>query len=279
MTDTHGKATTSAPVWALLLGAAGAGGVAFLLVALLGEQVRAFALGVAGAPPRLMLPLALGNLAGTFLIWGVLRFAFRKAWKRNTTTPYVWLGILLWASVTISALALVRSVNLARIEADRAAAAVARLEQAAIDGAIAGFPDEADTALLQAAFREMQGWADPVRGVRDTVISRDPGGDWEAVCGQVSFKDGRWAGFVSHRTDGYRPRAALQQDGFDAAKAATCKPIVDKYVGVDGVDMKAYVADSTARGCTDIDIYYWEAWKTYCRGRLVIPKSSTSTVR
>jgi len=272
MTDTGTKSTPTAPVWALIIGAVVVGALAFLLVMLLDEQVSAFALGAEGARPRLMMPLAFGNLAIAFAVWGVLRVLFRKAWRRSNTGAYVWLGVLLWATLTISALALVRGVNLARIAAEQAVAAAERTEQAAIDATVAAFPAPADAQLLAAAFREMQIWADPIKGLRQTIISRDPKGQWQTVCGQVSFTDGRWAGYVSRSAEGYLPRATLQQDGFDAARARTCKPIVDKYVGVEGIDMKAYVAESTALGCMDIDVAYWEAWKAYCHGRTVKPK-------
>jgi hypothetical protein len=271
MTDTSTRSQPSAPpVWGLALGVIAAGATSYLLVRLLDTQVTAFALSAPGSQSRLMLPLALGELTATLVIWGALWAAFRHGLRRRRSTLYLWLGVMVWAAITISALGLYQRINLARIEDARQRVETARRELDLLTRAAARFGDAADEALVSTVFNEMRGWADTVRGVRNVVISRGPG-DREAVCGQVSFKDGQWAGFVTHRTDRGGLRAALQQDGFDEAKALSCKPIIEKYIGVSGVNLRAYVAESEKLGCTELDVYYWQTTKEFCRGRITTP--------
>ncbi len=271
MTDSATPGRGAAPIWALLVGVVIVAACAYLLVLLLSDQVRAFALGAAGGPSRLMLPLAFGNLLAVLLVWGALWVAFLSSWRRRQSALYVWLGVLVWASMAASAAALIGGVNGARVQAQRLAAEIEQREASAIDRSVAAFSDQNDAELVASVFREMRQWADPIRDVRDLSVSRDRAGKWQAVCGQVSFQDGQWAGFVTRTIDEGRLRAALQQDGFDDAKRKACRPIVDKYVGVDGVDVVAAAAEMKALGCTGLDIYYWEAEKTYCHARVVRP--------
>lgn len=260
------------PLWALALGAVASAGCAFLVVWLLKDQVRAFALGEAGAAMRLLLPTAAGQVAAALAVWGVLRVAFGRSWKRRDTQLYVWLGVLLVASVWTSTVAVTQGVNQARKEAIRAAAEIGQREQAAIDRIVARFPDEQDADLTVSVFREMQRWADPITDIREVTVSRDRNGRWEAVCGQVLINGGKWAGFVTRREDGGYLRAALEQDGFDEVKRKTCRPLAQKYLGVEGVDFRAYMAERDALGCTGIDIYYWQSEKAYCHGKVVQPR-------
>lgn len=273
MTGSETTARKSAPLWALLIGAAVASGGVILLVHLLGDQVRAAALGAAESRLSLLLALSFGELLLALAVWGVLRAIGQAAWRKRGQPGYGWLGVLLGVSLMTGAFALALGLYNARSEADRAVAETERVERAAVEHAVAGFPGDAESGLVAAVFREMRFWADPIKDVRALSVSRDPGGTWEAVCGQVAFKPGHWEDFVSHRFGAGSVRAALEQDGFDDARRKTCRPIVDKYVGVEGVDVAAAIAAMKALGCSDLDINYWEAEKTYCHGRIVRPKS------
>lgn len=269
MADNRTKTRTRAPLWALAVGMIAVAGSAFLLVRLFADQVQAFALGVPGSQTRLLIPLAGGEIVSTFVVWIALWAGFQSHWDKHRSQFQLWLIVVLATSLATTGGVVVHSVNRARADADRVAAEIARVEKAAIDGAWSGFPDNDDSALVDVVFREMRSWADPIKKVRDTTISRDRDGEWEAVCGQVSFKDGEWAGFVSRRSLNGRVVAVLEQDGFTEAQRKTCRPVVDKYVGVDGVDVSAAVAAMKALGCSDLDINYWEAEKTFCHGRIV----------
>lgn len=268
MADNRTKPRTRAPLWALAIGMIAVAGSAFLLVRLFADQLQAFALGVPGSQTRLLIPLAGGEIVSTLAVWVALWAAFRSHWDKHRSQFQLWFIVILATSMATTGILVVRSVHQARAEAARVAAEIARVEKAAIDGAWSGFPDNNDSALVDVVFREMRGWADPIRNLRDTTISRDPDGEWEAVCGQVSFKDGEWAGFVSRRSLNGRVVAVLEQDGFTEAQRNTCRPIVDKYVGVDGVDVAAAVAAMKALGCSNLDINYWENEKTFCHGRV-----------
>lgn len=272
MTSSDTRATKPAPVWALLIGIVVVIGGVVLLAQLLDAQIQAFAFAEEGSANRLLWPAVFGEVALTLVVWFALRIAFARAWKKRGDRLYVWLGVLLAAAVMTSTVTLIYSVQSARVEAIRAAAALDRLEQAAIDRTVARFPDEQDAELITDVFREMRRWADPISDIREVTVSRDPNGAWEAVCGQVSIKGGKWAGFVTRSVDGGYLRAALEQDGFDEAKRKTCRPLAQKYLGIDGVDIKAYMAERDALGCTQIDIYYWQSEKAYCHGKVVQPR-------
>lgn len=273
MTVSEKKVVRPAPIWALGLGVVATVAGVIGLVWLLRDQVQGFALSPPGtnAAGRLLWPAVFGEVLLTLAVWGVLWLAFQRSWKKRQGRLYGWLGVLLAAAIMTSTVTLIYSVEQARVDARRAVAELDRLEQAAIDRTVALFPDEQDAELTAAVFREMRRWADPISDISEVTISRDPNGAWEAACGRVLIKGGEWAGFVTRSMDGGPLRAALEQDGFDETKRKTCRPLVEKYIGVSGVDIRAYMAERDALGCTELDINYWQDEKTYCHGKLVRP--------
>lgn len=272
MADTKTKPQGRAPWLAVFIGTLSLGGGANLILDLLAGRVRAFAFSVDGSFEELLLPLVGAVLLVTMITWGAIQAYFKAYWQKNRGQLYLALLVLLGASTGTSTFQLTRKVENLRHEAAVQAEYAVAKEDLALAKAQIGFSNPDDAALIADAMREMRGWADPIDAVREVKVSRDPRGRWDAVCGRVSFKTGKWAGFVSRREADGRRRAMLQQDGFDEQKSKTCKPIVDKYVGVDGVDVAKAAAAIQQLGCVGLDIYYWEAEKAYCHGRIVEPK-------